>query len=186
MPHKKTSGAKQFYTELRTMRKRQGILFQAIPKLIAVLDALFDILQIDVVSFWVNTGQWISWGKGRHRFDATPRSEESMVFPCIRGFVRFKNNKYATFQFQTSFLPHEFMESSVFEIAAWTIYSHNASVKTQVDQIKRIIVPWYRDTLNMFKMQNRMKRLKKDIIAAAWHPRRVSAWLEAGAALENL
>jgi hypothetical protein len=31
-----------------------------------------------------------------------------------------------------------------------------------------------------------MNRLKKDIIAAAWHPRRVERWLEAGVQLEDL
>jgi hypothetical protein len=185
MPHTKTSSNKEFHRDVRKQRKWQGILFQAIPKLFARWDALFEPLQIEVVSFYIHNKQWTSWGNGQYRLDDCITGQDLQVFPYINGFVRFKTNKYTTFQFRTMSQPHEFTESSVFQLSAWgTVW--DKSTKAHGEQMKRMIAEWYRDTLNMFKMSKRINRLKKDIIAAAWHPRRVEKWLEAGVQLEDL
>jgi hypothetical protein len=185
MPHTKTVSNKEFQRDVRKQRKWRGILFQAIPKLFARMEPLFETLQIEVVSFWVKNSQCTGWGQGRYKFDKCITGVDDNVFPYISGFVRFKNSKYLTFQFRTMDQPHEFTEGSVFQMSGWSSYT-DTSAKTQGQQIKRVIVDWYRDTLNMFKMSKRMNRFKKDLIAAAWHPRRVERWLEAGVQLEDL
>lgn len=185
MPHKKSASTKEFHRNQRTQRKLQAILFQAIPKLFARLDALFEPLQIDVVSFWVQKGQWTSWGEGEWKFDKDKRTHNYTAYPYITGFVQFKNNKYVQFQFHTSAQSHEFTEANVFGLAPYG-YNTNPFLKKQTAPIKKVVAEWYRDTLNMYKMEKRMNRLKEDIVAAAWHPRRVAAWLEAGCTLEDM
>lgn len=184
MPHKKSASSKKHHRELRTWRKWQGILFEAIPKLFARLDGLFDTFQIDVISLWNDTSQWISKGNGRYHLNNQIKDYNNSWFPYLNGLVKFKNNKNVYFQFQTNKQPYEFTEDCVFLLPLGSNFFEGS--KNQCKQINHIIVEWYRDALNMYKMKKRMNLLKRDIVAAAWHPRRVSAWLESGATLENM
>jgi hypothetical protein len=187
MPHTKTSGAKEFHRDIRKARKWQRILFQAIPKLFARTEPFFESLQIESMSFWIKDSQCTVWGKGQYKFDKIVTGVDDDVCPYISGFVRFKHlHNYTSFQFRTSSQPYDFTEKNVFQLSDWQIIHVSAETQQKNALIKRIIAEWYRDTLNMFKMSKRMNRFKKDIIAAAWHPRRVERWLEAGVQLEDL
>lgn len=42
------------------------------------------------------------------------------------------------------------------------------------------------DTYSKNRIQARTRSLKKDILTAVWHPKRVAKWVEAGCALEDL
>ncbi len=53
-------------------------------------------------------------------------------------------------------------------------------------KVRNVVWNWLQDCIYMKMAQDRMKVLKKDIIASVWHPERVSKWIEAGVALENL
>ena len=46
--------------------------------------------------------------------------------------------------------------------------------------IDSIFAEWINAQLSQFRSEKRMKILKEDLIAAAWAPRRVEAWLDSG------
>ena len=54
------------------------------------------------------------------------------------------------------------------------------------NRCKKIVWNWLQDCIYRKLCAERTALFKKELVAAAWHPRRVSAWLEAGAALEDL
>ena len=70
------------------------------------------------------------------------------------------------------------------------IYKSLATHSPWSNGLAEILFQWLLDVkinlLAKYNSQRIMPKIKKDIIAAAWHPRRVSAWLEAGAPLEDL
>jgi hypothetical protein len=49
-----------------------------------------------------------------------------------------------------------------------------------------VICAWMEEVIYKQFAMRRMKAIKPDLIAAAWHPRRVERWLEQGVELENL
>ena len=184
MPHKKSSYSKQFYNELRAYRKTQRILFNAIPRLFLRFNENFVGLQIKTLSFWIQDKQWTMYGPNDTVF-INDKGNTDTGIPCINGYVLFDKGKYAMFKFSTSYNPYEF---HMYHIKQYSIYSSyfDNSTKKQGEQIRQLIVEWYRDTLYMAKMERRLKRFKRDLIAAVWHPMRVAKWLEAGAALEDM
>jgi len=56
--------------------------------------------------------------------------------------------------------------------------------------LAEILFQWLLDVkinlLAKYNSQRILPKIKRDIIAAAWHPKRVAKWLDAGVALEDL
>jgi len=52
--------------------------------------------------------------------------------------------------------------------------------------VRKVVWNWLQDCIYIKLSQDRTRILKKDLIAAVWHPTRVAKWVEAGVALEDL
>lgn len=54
------------------------------------------------------------------------------------------------------------------------------------DFYANIIWDWLQDCIYMKLCRDRIALLKRDLIAAAWHPTRVAKWVDAGISLEDM
>lgn len=54
------------------------------------------------------------------------------------------------------------------------------------DTLSNIFDIWMRNSIHIILSQKRVKKIKEELVAKAWHPERVAKWLEAGVALEDL
>jgi len=53
-------------------------------------------------------------------------------------------------------------------------------------EMGKILYTWIQDTIRGELCRRRSQRMKKELVAAVWHPTRVSKWIDDGVALEDL
>lgn len=114
------------------------------------------------------------------------KDDSELNDPRVLDFVIFvgEDNKQHTYTMSFESLGKK-LSMSIDDVEFYKGWYHERDMKT-TEGIQKIVYDWILEMVPRYISSTRWKYIKKELVAAAWHPRRVSAWLEAGVQLEDM